>query len=170
RRPEARAEALASLEYCLEALRDQRGHRDDILDIARSSLEALGYWPVPEPEPMPEPAPEAVAPPAQALPPPVATPSMESPAAPAFTGTPATQPPAALETPQPAAPVAPAPPPPVAPPPPAHAPAPVGTGTAGGFEVTGDEIDDEIREIFLEEFEEEIANLRDMLPEWREAP
>src|SRR5690606_36469336 len=52
----------------------------------------------------------------------------------------------------------------------AHAPAPVGTGTAGGFEVTGDEIDDEIREIFLEEFEEEIANLRDMLPEWREAP
>src|SRR5690606_12653331 len=158
------ADALASLEYFLEALREQRGNRDDILDIARNSLEALGYWPVPEPEPMPEPAPEAVAPPAPAPPPPVATPSTQAPVAPSFTGAPAAQPPATFEAPQPAAPAAPVPPPPapVAPPPPAHAPAPVGTGTAGGFEVTGDEIDDEIREIFLEEFEEEIANLRDM--------
>src|SRR5690606_5000603 len=43
------ADALASLEYYLEALRDQRGNRDEILDIARNSLEALGYWPLPEP-------------------------------------------------------------------------------------------------------------------------
>src|SRR5690606_20535531 len=54
--------------------------------------------------------------------------------------------------------------------PPAHAPAPVGTGDAGGFETTGDEIDDEIREIFLEEFEEEIGNLSTLLPEWRTDP
>ena len=32
----------------LEALREQRPNRADILDIARSSLEALGYWPLPE--------------------------------------------------------------------------------------------------------------------------
>ena len=42
------ADALASLEYYLEALREQRGNRDDILDIARNSLESLGYWPLPE--------------------------------------------------------------------------------------------------------------------------
>src|SRR5690606_24556791 len=137
-------------------------NRDDILDIARNSLEALGYWPVPELEPMPEPAPEAAAP-LQAGTPPVAEALGEAPAA---------QPEATFEAPQPAVPAAPATPPPApaAPPPPAHAPAPVGTGTAGGFELTGEQIDDGIREIFLEEFEEEIANLRDMLPEWREAP
>jgi chemosensory pili system protein ChpA (sensor histidine kinase/response regulator) len=50
------------------------------------------------------------------------------------------------------------------------APAPVGSGQAGGFEVTGDEIDDEIREVFLEEFEEEINNLDQMLPPWRAVP
>src|SRR5690606_14745633 len=42
------ADALASLEYYLEALREQRPNRDGILDVARNSLEALGYWPVPE--------------------------------------------------------------------------------------------------------------------------
>src|SRR5690606_41717793 len=41
---------------------------------------------------------------------------------------------------------------------------------AGGFETTGDEIDDEIREVFLEEFGEEIDNLDQMLPVWREKP
>src|SRR5690606_21819919 len=78
---------------------------------------------------------------------------------------------AAPAAPAQAAPPAPAPTPtPVPPAPPAHAPAPVGTGDAGGFETTGDEIDDEIREIFLEEFEEEIANLSTLLPEWRADP
>src|SRR4249919_2227517 len=47
--------------------------------------------------------------------------------------------------------------------------APVGTGI-GGFEATGDEIDDEIREVFLEEFEEEIGHLEQMLPGWRATP
>ena len=41
------ADALASVEYYLEALREQRPHRDRILDIARLSLETLGYWPLP---------------------------------------------------------------------------------------------------------------------------
>lgn len=41
------ADAMASLEYYLEALRDRRPGREDILDITRSSLEALRYWPLP---------------------------------------------------------------------------------------------------------------------------
>jgi chemosensory pili system protein ChpA (sensor histidine kinase/response regulator) len=41
------ADALASIEYYLEATREQRGGRQKILDVTRSSLEALGYWPVP---------------------------------------------------------------------------------------------------------------------------
>lgn len=41
------ADALASIEYYLEATRDQRGGREQILDVTRSSLESLGYWPIP---------------------------------------------------------------------------------------------------------------------------
>ena len=41
------ADAMASLEYYLEALRDRRPGREDILEITRSSLEALRYWPLP---------------------------------------------------------------------------------------------------------------------------
>lgn len=41
------ADAMASLEYYLEALRERRPGREEILDITRSSLEALRYWPVP---------------------------------------------------------------------------------------------------------------------------
>ncbi len=41
------ADALSSIEYFLEALREHRANRDDILDITRNSLESLGYWPIP---------------------------------------------------------------------------------------------------------------------------
>jgi chemosensory pili system protein ChpA (sensor histidine kinase/response regulator) len=41
------ADALASIEYYLEATREQRGGRQKILDVTRDSLESLGYWPVP---------------------------------------------------------------------------------------------------------------------------
>jgi len=41
------ADAMASLEYYLEALRDRRPNREEILEIARSSLESLNYWPLP---------------------------------------------------------------------------------------------------------------------------
>ena len=39
-----------------------------------------------------------------------------------------------------------------------------------GFDAVGDEIDDEIREIFLEEFQEEISNLDDLLAPWKRTP
>ena len=44
------ADALASIEYYLEATREQRGGRDKILEVTRESLAALGYWPIPESE------------------------------------------------------------------------------------------------------------------------
>jgi chemosensory pili system protein ChpA (sensor histidine kinase/response regulator) len=42
------ADALASIEYYMEATREQRGGRDKILEVTRQSLTALGYWPVPQ--------------------------------------------------------------------------------------------------------------------------
>ncbi len=42
------ADALASIEYYMEATREQRGGRDKILEVTRQSLVALGYWPVPQ--------------------------------------------------------------------------------------------------------------------------
>jgi chemosensory pili system protein ChpA (sensor histidine kinase/response regulator) len=41
------ADALAAIEYYLEATREQRRNREKILDIARESLAGLGYWPLP---------------------------------------------------------------------------------------------------------------------------
>ena len=41
------ADALAALEYYLEAAREHRGGLDHILDVAEHSLGLLGYWPVP---------------------------------------------------------------------------------------------------------------------------
>ncbi|MFT4197573.1 MAG: Hpt domain-containing protein, partial [Pseudoxanthomonas sp.] len=52
------------------------------------------------------------------------------------------------------------------------APAPASTLDIdqGGFDRSGGEIDEEIREVFLEEFQEEIGNLGQMLPEWAADP
>ncbi|WP_108796583.1 Hpt domain-containing protein, partial [Xanthomonas fragariae] len=45
------ADAMASLEYYLEALRERRPGREEILDITRNSLETLRYWPLPSGRP-----------------------------------------------------------------------------------------------------------------------
>ena len=136
------ADALASMEYFLETLHDPHGQRLDLLDKTRASLEALHYWPLPE----------------------------ELPAA--VHGQPEQQAPLqgdadmqdVLVAEEPAMPAAPAPEA-VA----VHA----AQGAAvlqAGFESAGDEIDDEIREIFLEEFDDEIGNLDTLLPAWKLAP
>src|SRR5690606_3555466 len=157
------ADTLASMEYYLEALREHRGNRQHILDIARQSLEALGYWPLP-PEPekaMEPPEPEPVR--AQV---PAADVEEESAAGTiaALAGRVDTAPPSGeTGVPQAALPAADG----DAGAEPGSMPAPVG---GGGFEATGDEIDDEIREVFLEEFAEEIDNLDTLLPPWREKP
>ncbi|TBR40187.1 MULTISPECIES: Hpt domain-containing protein [Dyella] len=41
------ADALAALEYYLEAAREHRGGLEHILDVAEHSLSTLGYWPPP---------------------------------------------------------------------------------------------------------------------------
>ncbi|MEO7326004.1 MAG: Hpt domain-containing protein, partial [Dokdonella sp.] len=60
------ADALAAIEYYLEATREQRRNRDKILDVARESLAGLGYWPLPPeatpPTPPPPTAPRVAAP------------------------------------------------------------------------------------------------------------
>ncbi len=285
------ADALASVEYYLEALREQRSNRDDILDITRNSLETLGYWPLPAERPRAEVAPSAAAPaevpvqapapepvaavpepavpepvakdvdvppavePPMAAPPPVAPPPVAPPPRPLlwasqFATPPAESRPAAEQAVEPAAeeaptassplesgsvesislesialesleldavaetPVSPEPEapamdasyadslvleaisleaatletpsveaapaeathveaaPPVAAPAPAAAEVPMVAvaPVSAGFDTTSDDIDDEIREIFLEEFEEEIANLGQLLPAWKADP
>ncbi len=41
------ADAIASIEFYLEAVKEGRRNRDKILEVTRRSLEALGYWPLP---------------------------------------------------------------------------------------------------------------------------
>src|SRR5690606_29817533 len=162
------ADALASLEYYLEALRDQRGNRDEILDIARNSLEALGYWPLPEPVQAPAPALPPARGSAGVAPPAPATQAGEAagPVAPAATGVPVggdDEPAAAVEAPAIAQAPATAAPSHEAEPAPAPVPAAPAGPVVGGFETVGEEIDEEIREVFLEEFAEEIDNLDSLL-------
>ncbi|HJR75213.1 MAG TPA: Hpt domain-containing protein [Luteimonas sp.] len=126
------ADALASLEYYLEALRDRRQNSDEILAITRQSLESLRYWPLPQAQmPVAEVVQEETL---QQIDDIVAAEGAPAVAAP-----------------------------------PAHELQAVEAGS-GGFDFSNDEIDDEIREVFLEEFEEEIANLGQLLPQWREQP
>ncbi|KIP84112.1 transcriptional regulator, partial [Stenotrophomonas maltophilia] len=89
------ADAMASLEYYLEALRDRRAGRESILDITRSSLEALRYWPLPVANaaaPIAEPAPQPVQREA-VLPPPLEVPGLETLELPPLAAAPAQVPP-----------------------------------------------------------------------------
>lgn len=91
------ADAMASLEYYLEALRDRRAGRESILDITRSSLEALRYWPLPVAnaaavEPLADAAPQPVQREA-VLPPPLAVPGLETLELPPLAAAPAQVPP-----------------------------------------------------------------------------
>lgn len=61
------ADALAALEYYLEAAREHRGGLEHVLDVAEHSLGGLGYWPPPLPKAAPEAAPEMPAAPAAPL-------------------------------------------------------------------------------------------------------
>jgi len=194
------ADALASLEYFLEAVRDRRPNRDQILEVAQHSLEALGYWPLPAQEaPVPvakiEPAkpaavepvaaapepfvpvPEAprvieeIAPAAFAPPPVVAEAEVSEPSFADILKEAASAPAFDTETFEvPAIPVATVAVASVAAPVVPASSVPVVGELIGSFDAASDEIDDEIREVFSEEFEEEIGNLEQLLPPWRSAP
>ena len=143
------ADALSSMEYFLETLHDPHGQRLDLLEKTRVSLEALHYWPLPELAPAaPAATPDAEA--AEAIEDAEALPS--APAAQAQDEMVAEEEPVA------------------APAEVAVSVAPATVAMAAGFESAGDEIDDEIREIFLEEFEDEINNLDGLLPVWKLTP
>ena len=215
------ADAMASLEYYLEALRERRPNREDILEITRGSLEALRYWPLPV-EAVPAEAPVAAVPVADAPPAPPSESVVDAPAlssfgelslepvdaAPAPSSDAAANPfdpvdfeetgsvdaPATIEMPAdvveppaeaeesaavelPADTLAEAVDAPVAAvetdalPDLRHeiaaAAAAMPTVVVGGFDGDTSDIDDDIREVFLEEFDEEIVNLRQLLPAWR---
>src|SRR5690606_26513500 len=144
------ADALASLEYYLEALRENRFNRDEILDVSRHSLESLGYWPLP-PERSPEAPKQAADTVGDAGGSVVSEADIERTVA-ALIDRGSVLPEAPVAATGETVAVVPA----------AEAP--------GGFEATGDDIDDEIREVFLEEFAEEIDNLDQLLPLWRAQP
>ena len=182
------ADALASLEYFLEALRDRRPNRDQILEVTRQSLAALGYWPLSAENRSKV---EAAAPAAMAVEPAtaaavVAAATENAPAIAIEISPPAVS----MPEPEPAAPLAElrgiaseatAPELPASPTlaaqPQQPQPSPVAStantehALVPGFDgASSEEIDDEIREVFLEEFEEEIENLAQLLPAWRRDP
>ncbi|HEX7914463.1 Hpt domain-containing protein, partial [Rudaea sp.] len=114
---DALADAVASIEYYIEAVREQRGDRERVLGIMRDSLAKLNYWPEIKPsseDAAPDSAADAAAP---------------TPAAPPVAAVPA-----------------------------AHTP------------VAQPLIDEELRQVFLDEMDEEIANLRRHFPLWRAQP
>ncbi len=181
---ETLADALASIEYFLEALHERRPAGERVLATARTSLEKLGYWPVPPEAEAPvvqaevAPAvPEIQRPETSAQPEPLPESPSESPPVDFVAGTPAAVPAEIPETvvPEPRAPsfVAPEPSPAAA----VESPRPVSVvpvvpegPISGGFEAASEEIDEEIREVFVEEVAEEIDNLDELLPAWATAP
>ncbi|MEN9310452.1 MAG: hypothetical protein RLY77_577, partial [Pseudomonadota bacterium] len=151
------ADALTSMEYYLESLHDPLGQRMDLLDKARACLEALQYWPIPQAGTrVAVPTDSNVAPAfvGQAAPEQEATEQADHGIPPAVVVSGVSEPQAVVTA--PAAAVA--------------AVSESAEPVAAGFESMGEEIDDEIREIFLEEFTDEIANLDELMPAWRMAP
>lgn len=205
------ADALASIEYYLEATREQRSGRERILDVTRESLASLGYWPVPpapeEPTAAPEPASADASTPAADVTPPAASldagsdwtfelPAVETPVEPASVELPSVELDTAVE---------------IAPGDDlrdlilgsTHSPEPhrhemaglrlADTGTVApadeqtwieieeeieeelpglaplalGFQsAASDDIDDDIREVFLDEVQDEVDALQRVLPGW----
>ncbi|HEY5972615.1 MAG TPA: Hpt domain-containing protein, partial [Pseudoxanthomonas sp.] len=181
------ADAMASLEYYLEALHERRPNREEILDITRTSLENLRYWPLPSEHRAPVETP-VEATPIEAAPVEAAADvvSTDAPAevivdavgseeemieAVAFEEEVVDLADATVAQHLEAgalshAEVAEA----VAVHEPVAAPAAVHAVAQGGFEMAANDIDDDIREVFMEEFDEEIVNLGQLLAAWSKAP
>ncbi|MGA7438701.1 MAG: Hpt domain-containing protein [Luteibacter sp.] len=176
------ADAVAALEYYLEAAREHRGGLDHILDVTQQSLAELGYWPVPVDAAAEGLGSEALGEIEASAVEHIAVPSSSEDAGDTVSSFADTfdlvdEPPAVAEA---AAPVVDAV---------AAEPAraddewveieeeieqevggDAGVSDFAGFQITVDGIDDEIREIFLEETQEEIDNLRKALAAWLPDP
>ncbi|MEN5189250.1 Hpt domain-containing protein [Luteimonas sp. TWI596] len=131
---DAFADAVASLESFLQGVDAQRPDRDRFLEVARSRLQTLGYWPLPGTAPGAREADENQGLAAHGD---GSHPSTDD----TQTGDGAWVPAGAAQAPP-----------------------------RGGFAAVGNDIDDEIREIFLEELADEIAHLEALLPQWRRQP
>ncbi|MEM6936902.1 MAG: Hpt domain-containing protein, partial [Pseudomonadota bacterium] len=154
------ADAVASLEYYLEAVREHRPGRDKILEVARQSLTQLGYYgeeAIAERRSQPiEEAPPPEAPPASADEAVSESDSAEADAASSDESSTDDLEPAEtveleaqnIET--AAAPTA----------------APQVAAADGPADIS-DDIDEEIRDVFIEEVEEELASLNELYPKWR---
>ncbi|HET9835157.1 MAG TPA: Hpt domain-containing protein, partial [Rhodanobacteraceae bacterium] len=173
------ADAMAGIEYYLEAARDSRGGGERILDGTQRSLEALGYWPVParrEAAVQPEqerPAPAAVtfaspdlseavsiAPGADVSDLVVGSAQAPAPGAQDLAGLNLVETEAAtqgdgegewVEVEE-------------------EVEEPVGSGAAAASFQDAAGIDEDIREVFVEEVGEEIASIREHLPAWKADP
>ena len=139
---ETLADAITGLDMYIEGL-GEGGQREDLLDVVRASLAALGYWPLPAPAREADAGVDATADAGDA-----ADVDVADAGAPTDDGT------------------RPAPAPAI----PAVVPVAAAAPADAGFAASGEEIDDEIREVFLEEFAEEIDNLGGLLPAWRASP
>ncbi|MEM9301780.1 MAG: Hpt domain-containing protein [Pseudomonadota bacterium] len=163
------ADAVASIEYFLEAVREHRPGKGKILEVAKSSLDRLGYLgeegerkaaeaeaaaaeKAAEPEEAAE-APESELSEAET----VIMPAVDMDAIEAATATEALPEESATEE----APVE-------------AASAPAGASLEAAEEPAGadidDDIDEEIREVFIEEVEEELVTLDELFPKWRAEP
>ena len=178
------ADALAALEYYLEAAREHRGGLAHIIDVAEHSLGQLGYWPLPAERPLspaptdvaaaeaPEGGEETLSEPVSLYPGSDASQLFVAPEAPReapahdvdglrYAQTEATAPPSAgddadwIEIEEEVE---------------EQVPATAAHAAAFRFDHHAEGIDDDIREIFLEEMQEEIDNLRDGEGSWLADP
>lgn len=172
------ADAVAALEYYLEAAREHRGGLDHILDVTQQSLAELGYWPVPVDEAEEALGSEALGDIEAEAVAHIAVPASSEDAGETVSSFADTfdlvdEPPVEAEA---SAPVAATP---VSPEEDwveieeeieQEVGGDAGVADFAGFQITVDGIDDEIREIFLEETQEEIDNLRTALAAWLPDP
>ncbi|MEM7707051.1 MAG: Hpt domain-containing protein [Pseudomonadota bacterium] len=154
------ADAVASLEYYLEAVREHRPGRDKILEVARQSLTQLGYYgeeaiaerrsqPIeeaPPPEPPQASADEAVS---------ESDPAEAEAAASDERSTDDLEPAESVELEAQNIETA------------AALTAAPRVAAADGPADISDDIDEEIRDVFIEEVEEELASLNELYPKWR---
>ncbi|KAB7624477.1 Hpt domain-containing protein [Alkalilimnicola sp. S0819] len=181
---DALADGITSLEYYLEGLREQRGGTEQILDVAQKALERLGYPPLADEDSEPELVASNAAPASEA--PAADGPVTHEEAADgdAFTfgeltldeepeqAEPEPEPEAVEPQPQEAA--APTTEPTVDEDPAPDAPPAVAVKPTGRvnleIEEFGEDLDDEILDIFLEEADEVLETLREEVPKWQANP
>ncbi len=171
------ADSLAGLEYFLEALREHRSGRDKILTGVQRSLESLGYWPLRASDApfelagfeltLEDSASDAVQDADDASIVDAAADAEDS----AFELAAADD---VIEPVTTASVVEPGPLPSISDVVVESEPSTVATvhlsAELAGFQLGGEDIDEEIREVFVEEVQEEIENLRQLLPAWCDSP